>query len=116
MDELVAMMQKYDKPASEYWIKYLLILAQLYCVPHPTVRKSSLDNLLLLIRQHIKYNFEIDSPNGEVVFLLEDGSIVEDFIDIPFSSTRLYITLKKPSEKETVQPYFDMLAMTKKYQ
>ena len=49
-------MQKYDKP-SEYWIKYLLVLAQLYCVPHPTVRQSSLENLLLHTRHHVKHVF-----------------------------------------------------------
>jgi hypothetical protein len=56
VEELIGLMQKYDKP-SDYWIKYLLVLMQLYCVPHPTVRKTSLDNLLLLTRQHIKHVF-----------------------------------------------------------
>lgn len=69
IEELLAYMYKYDKP-SEYLMKYLLVLIQLYCVPHPTVRQSSLDNLLLLTRQHIKDVFEVEQPKGECVFLL----------------------------------------------
>lgn len=40
-EELLSFIERYEKP-SEYWVRYVLILIQLYCVPHPNIRKTSL--------------------------------------------------------------------------
>jgi hypothetical protein len=108
-------MEKYDKP-SEYWMKYVLVLVQLYCVPHPNVRKTTLESIILLIHTQIKQSFKINEPKEEFVFLLEDGSIVEDFIDIPFSTSRLYLTKKQSSLEETMKSHSTFLNMIRLYE
>lgn len=114
-EELLEMMRKYDKN-SDYWNKYILILVLLYCVPDQKVRISSLESLTLFVNKELTRKLsnlrETNTiKDEELIFLKEDGTPILDFIDIPFSTSKLYLTKKNspPTYDDSLQKYLDMV-------
>lgn len=51
-----------------------------------------------------------------MVLLLDNGKVVEDFMDIPFSTARLYLTKKMSNHQQTIQSHTSFLSMIKIYE
>lgn len=112
-EELLFWLEKYEKNATDYWVRYILILMQLYCVPHPDIRKTSLENVLLTLSKQVGA-MTAQPIHQNYVLLLENGTPVVDFLDIPFSTQKLYLAAKTLPERQ-VDAYSDYLLMVKQY-
>jgi hypothetical protein len=92
------LVREYDK-GSQYWDRYLFALLKLYCVPGAAVRSNCLENLILILSKELSYKLKIPLFEEPLLLLLEDGNIVEDLLDIPFTATRMYLAKTEKPEK-----------------